>query len=204
VAETFRGIVESLIRIEHDRETLLDFKLRAGPSAQRVRARLTVADWLREGDTVEADGNKDNEGILLADRVTKSEAPIPVQPSLSALFLIGSSVLINVVYWIMWATVSIADYAGALGLTVAVALLAGATLTAIPSRWKVATKPRLLLRGVGITVIVVGVAKLVDPRGTLYPGFVTLLLGFVAVCVYVIVRWFRRKAQRAPSSSSAG
>ena len=204
MADTFRGTVESLVRIEQDRETILDFKLRAGPSAQRVRSRLAVADWLREGDVVEADGSKDNEGILLADRVVKIESAIPLQPSLSGPFLIGASALINVVYWIMWAAVGIANAVGALGLVVVVALLLGGSFAAIPSRWKVGIKARLLLRGIGLTVVAVGVAKLVEPQGSLYPGFVILLFGFFAVCVYVIVRWFRRKASHAPSTSSAG
>ena len=207
MADIFRGTVESLVRIEHDPGTILDFKLRAGSSAQRVRSPLAGADWLREGDMVQVDGVRDNEGILVADRVVKIESPIPSepsQPSLSGPFLIGASALINFIFWIVWPAVNIANAAGALGQVAFVALLLGGAVAAIPVIWKGRLKARLLMLGIGLTVAAVGVAKLVSPEGSLVPGFQILLFGFFAVCVYVIVRWFRRKAPHAPSTSGAG
>ena len=84
MADRFQGTVESLLRVEdRERPTILDFTLRSGSKAQRVKSRLEVADWVREGDVVEADGKKDNEGVLVADRLGKISLPAPARPGWS-------------------------------------------------------------------------------------------------------------------------
>jgi hypothetical protein len=199
VADTFQGTVESLLRVEdHDQQTILDFKLRSGLKTQRVKSRLEVADWIREGDLVEASGKKDNEGVLVADKLTKiaAEAVPRPRPTLSGRFLIGLCFLMLVSYnltqrssWHGNRTSPIVT-----GSAIAFWMVLGAALIAAGNKWKASRKIQLLLQAPGAAMIVAAFATLVEPNGNLVDLgslLIWLLIGtaFVYALVRKIARW---------------
>jgi len=196
VADTFQGTVESLLRVEDHDQTILDFKLRSGPKAQRVKSRLEVADWVREGDVVEANGMKDNEGVLVADKLTKiaAVAVAPPRPTLSGRFLVGLCFLMLVSYNVTqrsaWHAVGPEGRTPVpTGAAVAFWMVLGAVLIGAGTKWKSSRKIQLLLQAPGASMIVAAFATLVDPHGSLVDlgsNLIWLLIG--AAFIYAIAR----------------
>ncbi len=198
MAETFEGTVESLLRVEDRDQTILDFKLRSGQNAQRVKSRLELADWMREGDVVEADGTKDNEGVLLADRLRKITLTAAPPSRLSGRFLVGLSFLMLVTFVVTerncW------HYADeqlrsrvASGPAIAFSAVVGALLVVATRRLKLSRKGQLLLQAVGASMLAAALATLVDPSGSVIRfGIDVLWLGIFAVFGYAAWRRFSR------------
>ena len=205
MADTFQGTVESLLRVEdHDQQTTLDFKLRSGPKAQRVKSRLEVADWIREGDLVEASGKKDNEGVLVADKLTKiaTVAVAPPRPTLSGRFLIGLCFLMLVSYTVTerssWHAVGPGGRTKvAIGSAIAFWMVLGAALIGAGTKWKPSLKIQLLLQATGASIIVAALATLIDPDGSLVDRGISLIwLLILAAFIYAIVRRIIRKTSQ--------
>ena len=196
MTDTFQGTVESLLRVEdHEQQTILDFKLRSGPKAQRVKSRLEVADWIREGDLVEASGKKDNEGVLAADKLTRISAvavALP-RPGLSARFLIGVCFLMLVSYIVTersgWHAVGEQGTPVPTGAAIAFWMVLGAALIGAGTKWKTSRKIQLLLQAPGAAMMVAAFATLVDPHGQLVDlGIIAIWLLIAAAFIYGIAK----------------